>query len=229
MSTAVIGLFKNQDAARAVVNELLQKGCKEDKIDILADGEEERVTRDLIGRGFEEDRARVYGKAVHDKGAALVAADTPDEVTDQALDVMRRHDVLSPEDILDQDQGASKAQSAEERLEIGKRETQSGKRLKTEISEKPVEETVSLKTESVNVDRKPADRPLSGEEADKAFKDETVEIQATSEQPVVSKQAHVTGEVTAKKESGQHEETIRDSVRQKDVKVEDVGDKKKKG
>lgn len=226
MSTAVIGLFKNQDAAWAVVNELLQKGCKEGTIDVLASGEEERVARDLIGRGVEEDRAWVYGKAVHDKGAALVTADTPDDVTDQALEVMRRHEVLSPEDILDQDE--TTVQSAEERLEISKRETQSGKRLRTEVRETPVEETVSLKTEAVSVDSTPTDRPLKGEEADTAFKDQTVEIHATSEQPVVTKHAHVTGEVTAKKESSQHEETIRDSVRQRDVKVEDLGDKKKK-
>ena len=50
----------------------------------------------------------------------------------------------------------------------------------------------------------------------------TVEVTATTEKPVVSKQAHVVEEVALSKQSGQREETVSGTVRRQDVKVEEV-------
>lgn len=240
MPTAVIGLFKSYDTARAVVNELLQKGCKEDDIDILGgeegeEPEEDEIAQDLMDRGFQEDRAREYGKAVH-QGVALVAAEAEENIADQALEIMQKYDVMAPEDVLKEEgaeqEGESKteevkAQSVEEEMQVGKRQVSGGKRIRTEVSEKPVEQTVSLKEEHVNVEQQPTDRPLRDEEAEKAFKEENIELKESSEQPVVSKQAHVTGEVTASKETGERQQKIQDTVRKKDVKIEDMPSEKK--
>jgi stress response protein YsnF len=66
---------------------------------------------------------------------------------------------------------------------------------------------------------------LKPEEADKAFGERTVEVTATTEKPVVSKQAHVVEEVALTKQSGQREETVSGTVRRQDVKVEEIDSK----
>jgi stress response protein YsnF len=45
---------------------------------------------------------------------------------------------------------------------------------------------------------------------------------ATTEKPVVSKQAHVVEEVALTKHSSQREETVSGTVRRQDVKVEEI-------
>jgi stress response protein YsnF len=81
---------------------------------------------------------------------------------------------------------------------------------------------VSLKEETVDVERSRVERTLKPEEADKAFGERTVEMTATTEKPVVSKQAHVVEEVALTKQSGQREETVSGTVRRQDVKVEEI-------
>jgi stress response protein YsnF len=177
---------------------------------------------------YEEDKARRYGEALETAGA-LIIADVDDDKADSALDTMRQFEVLTPEALLERSgagqEGKQKAQVIEEELEVGIARTTGGKRLKTEISEREVEETVSLKQESVDVERNQVERTLKPEEADKAFGERTVEVTATTEKPVVSKQAHVVEEVALSKQSGQREETVSGTVRRQDVKVEEVDQK----
>jgi hypothetical protein len=45
---------------------------------------------------------------------------------------------------------------------------------------------------------------------------------ATSERPVISKEAQVTGEVALRKRAGERQEVVRDAVRRKDVEVETI-------
>ena len=51
-----------------------------------------------------------------------------------------------------------------------------------EVIEQPVKETVHLREEHVQAERRPADRVLSGEEAEQAFQDRTVEMTETTEE-----------------------------------------------
>ena len=55
-------------------------------------------------------------------------------------------------------------------------------RVTTSVSERPVEKTVTLREEEVEVERRPADRKLKPEEAEAAFQDKTVEMLGTSEE-----------------------------------------------
>ena len=48
---------------------------------------------------------------------------------------------------------------------------------------------------------------------------------ATSERPVVSKEARVTGEVALRKRSAERREVVRDTVRQQEVSVETLREK----
>jgi hypothetical protein len=90
------------------------------------------------------------------------------------------------------------------------------------MTETPVEETVNLREERINVERRPVDRPAS--EADfAAFQEGTIELTEISEEAVIQKQARVVEEVEVGKQVGQRDETIRDTVRKTDVDVEPMG------
>ena len=120
-------------------------------------------------------------------------------------------------------------QEVEEELSVGKRKAATGGvRVTTSVSERPVEETVTLREEKVAAERKPADRELSPEEAEAAFEGKTVEMLATSEEAEVSKQARVVGEVAVGKQVEEREETVKDTVRRTEVEVEEVGAKARK-
>lgn len=108
----------------------------------------------------------------------------------------------------------------EEELQVGKRMVKrGGVRIYSHATETPVEEQVQLREEHVDVARRPVDRPVS--EADlQAFKEGTIEVTESAEEPIVAKQAHVVEEVVVSKQASQHTETIRDTVRGTQVEVE---------
>jgi len=111
----------------------------------------------------------------------------------------------------------------EEEISVGKRQVERGKaRIHSRVEERPVEETVRLHEEKVIVDRHPVDRPATDADL-KAAEERTIELTETAEEPVVSKRARVVEEVTVRKEAREHMETVRDTVRHKDVNVEEVG------
>jgi len=110
----------------------------------------------------------------------------------------------------------------EEELEVGKRMVQTGgKRLRSRIIERPVEESLRLREERVRVERNTVDRPATEADFDN-FKETEIEITEQAEVPVVSKQARVVEEVSLGKDVTEHEETVRDTVRKTEVDVEDV-------
>lgn len=234
MSTSVIGLFESSDIGRKVVNELTKAGCRKDAIDILESAAVKEISSRLTEAGYDEDKAKKYAEALQ-KGGTLIVAEVDDDKADAVLEAMRRFEVLTPEALLErtssQSRGRSseqteKAQVIEEELEVGKSQTTGGKRLKTEVSEREVNETVSLREENVEVERSRVDRTIKPEEADKAFQERTVEMTETKEKPMVSKQAHVVEEVTLTKQAGEREENVRGTVRRQDVKVEDIEQRK---
>jgi stress response protein YsnF len=110
----------------------------------------------------------------------------------------------------------------EEELRVGKRETRRGVRIHTTVHERPVEETVRLRDEEVRVERRAVDRPLSGTEAEAAFREGDIELEETHEEAVVSKEARVVEEVVVDKEAREREEVVRDTVRRTGVDVEET-------
>lgn len=110
----------------------------------------------------------------------------------------------------------------EENLEVGKRTVQTGGvRLRSRIVERPVEETLRLREERVNIERNTVDRPAT--EADfNAFKEGEIEMIERSEIPVVSKEARVVEEISLGKEVNERNETISDTVRKTEVDIENL-------
>lgn len=110
----------------------------------------------------------------------------------------------------------------EEKLKVGKRAVaRGGVRVFSRIVEAPVEETVHLRKEHADVQRRTVDRAAT--EADlAAFKEGSVEVREMSEEAVVNKDARVVGEVEIGKTVTERDETVRDTVRKTEVDVEQI-------
>lgn len=111
----------------------------------------------------------------------------------------------------------------EETLSVGKRAINRGKvRLHAYAVETPVSESVTLRNETVSIDRRPVDRPLqAGEGATAAFADRTLEMEEIDEEAVVAKSARVVEEVGLRKEVTDDVKTVSESVRSTKVEIED--------
>ncbi len=201
--------------------------------------------RSLLGLDVEDSDAEVYSEGVR-RGNALVSVKADDAKANAVVDIMKRHGVMDVDHHANEWQrsgwqrGAApatgarptatargNANSAEQRipvtqeeLRIGKREVVGGGvRIYTRVTEQPVQENVTLHQEHVDVQRRPVNRPVNpGDVA--AFKEGVVEVTETSEQAVVQKNARVVEEVVVRKDAQERQETVRDTVRRTDVKVE---------
>ena len=112
-------------------------------------------------------------------------------------------------------------QVVEERLSVGKRAVSRGKvRLHSYVVEREVSEDVTLRDETVSIDRHAVDRPVAALNAD-AFKERTIEMEEIDEEAVVAKTARVVEEIGIRKDVSDRTETIRDTVRSTKVDIED--------
>jgi uncharacterized protein (TIGR02271 family) len=112
---------------------------------------------------------------------------------------------------------------AEERLRVGKRDVGRGSvHVRAYTREVPVEERVTLRDETVHVERRaPASGTLTGADAEAAFRDREVVVEEHDEEAVVTKEAVVTEEVVVSKDVETREEVISDTVRKTEVDVDD--------
>jgi len=110
----------------------------------------------------------------------------------------------------------------EENLEVGKREVRTGGvRLRSRIVERPVEESLRLREERVNIERNPVDRPATDADLQN-FQERDIEMVERAEVPVVNKEARVVEEVSIAKNVEERNETIQDTVRKTEVDVENL-------
>ncbi len=110
----------------------------------------------------------------------------------------------------------------EERLRVGKREVAAGTvRVRSYVVERPVEEQVRLHEERINVRRTPVDRAVTDADA-AVFQERTIEARAMSEQAVIAKEVRIVEEIDVEKQGTDRTETVRDTVRQTKVELEDT-------
>ena len=116
--------------------------------------------------------------------------------------------------------GDDTVQVAEEELQVGKREVGGGRvRVRSYVTERPVEEQVELRQERVTIERRPVDRAVTP--GDATFTERTIEAVERGEEAVVSKTARVTEEIGLRTDVEQETETVRDTIRKQNVEVED--------
>lgn len=111
---------------------------------------------------------------------------------------------------------------AEEELKIGKREEQGGVRVYTRVKERPVEETVRLRDDQGDVERRKADRAVGPRDKD-VFEEGSFVVSERGEEPVVQKEARVFEDVIVSKKAGERTEKVPDKVRRTEVEAEPVG------
>ena len=197
--------------------------------------------------GFANDNDRTAYTEATRRGGIIVSVDAPDNSIDQAVMIMRRHNVVDLDSrqaewrqqgwagVPSATQGTATAGTAatgrredeevvpvvEEELRVGKRQVQQGGvRVYSRVTETPVEENVTLRQERVSVERRPVDRPIA--DRDRAFQEKAIEATETREEAVVDKHARVVEEVAVRKDVEQQTETVRDTVRKTDVEVEQI-------
>lgn len=113
------------------------------------------------------------------------------------------------------------SRATEEELQVGEREVQGGVRVRTEVTERPVEEQVNLREERVKIERRPASPPSDDfyeiyDSSDAGF------MNPIGKSPVDSKVSRVTEEVVIGKIAGQGDHTVRGTVRKTDFDVEPI-------
>ena len=241
MAKTVIGLFDNLREAQPIVQALVDDGFRREDIRTLTSQEEASVGT-LSALGVPAAEAQAYADAVR-RGGALVVVDAADERADRAVAIMEGSPAVEREarpaaeaapptaagrareraGTREGETGEVTIPVVEEELQVGTRQVQrGGVRLYTRVVERPVEETVRLRDETVHVERRPVDRPAT--EADvAAAKDATLEVTETDEEAVIAKQARVVEEVVVSKDVEEHAETVRDTVRRTEVEVEPTG------
>jgi len=114
--------------------------------------------------------------------------------------------------------GNGSMQLSEENLTVGKRlVNRGGTRIRRFVVERPAEESVSLHSEKIVLERHPV---TDSRPATDSFSEKTVEMRERVEEAVVSKTAHVYEEVGLRKEASDRVETIHDTVRKEEVEIE---------
>jgi uncharacterized protein (TIGR02271 family) len=204
----------------------------------------------LFGGDIEQHEATVYAKAVESGGVVLAmrteAPDVPKamailnqhnlvDVKDRAVDtgVISKATAAAiaapaavaaavPVKPVTTDLGKNEViRLAEEHLDVGKRLVEQGTtRIRRFVTEKPVEEQVTLHEEHAEVVRRAISDPNYVKDID--WSDTTIEVLETSEQAVVSKSARVAEEVVVGKAGSDRVETVRDTVRRQQVEVERI-------
>jgi stress response protein YsnF len=197
--------------------------------------------RSLFGSEDADEDAAHYSEAVRRGGAVVTVTAQSEEEADRAADILDARGVVdiqqrsrewqqtgwagSPAPARDASLDGDREQVipvVKEELQVGKRRRErGGVRIYTHMDEESVSENVRLREEHATVERRPADRPAT--EADfAAFKEGTIEVRETVEEPVVAKKARVVEEVVVNKEVSERTEKVVDSVRNVHVDVENV-------
>jgi uncharacterized protein (TIGR02271 family) len=195
----------------------------------------------LFGGEPDHDTA-VYDRSL-ESGSSVVTVRVPDEHVDGVTRILERHQPIDiDERAASLGLGASRTPVAaantqssgetalgtggeevialsEEQLTVGKRLINRGTtHIRRFVVETPVEENVTLRSERVSIDRRPASAGARVDDAD--FTDRTIEVAETDEEAVIGKTTRVKEEVVVRKEAADRVETVRDTVRRHDVEIE---------
>jgi stress response protein YsnF len=220
---SIISAYDDRKIAEKAIAALREEGFENGDIQILK-GDKKKLLSTLAEQGFDEDDAREYADAA-DKGKTLLLASVSEDEAEKAESIMDSFE--SGEE--SEESSAGSVPIVEEELSVSKsKSANGGARVTSSVTETPVEETVTLKEETVKARRKGADRVLDEDEAEGAFEKKTVEMMGTKEEAEVQKEARVVGEVELTKEARERQKTVSDTVRKTDVEVEKVGTGSKK-
>jgi uncharacterized protein (TIGR02271 family) len=202
---------------------------------------EEGFWASLFGSGPAHDHeTSIYDRSL-EAGSTVVTVKAPEQHLTQVMDILERHNPVDVDeraatygasqttptrttdapvatDAAARSTAGGTIQLSEETLAVGKRAINRGTtRVRRFVVETPIEEQVSLRDETVSIERRPVTdaRPIT----DADFTDKVIEMTETAEEAVVSKAARVREEVVVRKDETERTENVRDTVRREDVEI----------
>ncbi len=239
--TTLVCLFHHHDYASAALEDLRKAGIPDSAISVIGgpdDAESNFEKTELAGLGMPDKDYDHLKQGLRENGYVVSVTCGSDHVETvervfhdhSATKIDEADKTYAPAEPLaavaaplmaTQAAGETAIPIVQEELTVGKRNVdQGGVRVYRRVVEIPVETSVDLREEHVNVGRVAVDRPVT--DADLAFKDRSIELTETAEEAVVGKTARVVEEVVVGKTASQHTETIADTVRRTEVAVEEV-------
>lgn len=237
MGMVIMGLFDEQQQAVRAQAALQAIGIPMNQMSLvnqsaaettrIGEGQEDNWWerfKDMLGFGVHHEDLPYYHEGLR-RGGTLLSVQTDESQENKVAGIFADYNAV------DIDTRAKEWSSAgwspnkqmaipvvEEELKIGKRLIRrGGVRVYTSVTDRPIEESVRLREEHVEVTRQPVDRAATA--SDMSALETPIEITETAEEPVVSKQAKVVEEVIVQKAATERTETVRDTVRRKDVDV----------
>lgn len=234
----IVTLHENADDANSAKGSLLDAGFNENDITIdnletlggveVIDVPEVWVA--LFGPDVEEYEAKTYSQTVKDGASVLTVRATEDDAP-RAVEVLHNTNAV---DVTDKavDEGIISAKAADtiphalrlarEEIAVGKKLYETGTtRIRRFVTEKEVSDSVTLHSEHVEVVNTALDDPNV---TDYDWGEATIELRETTERPYVIKSAKIVGEVNLKKVGEDRTETVTETVRQTNFKVEEDQD-----
>lgn len=241
-------LFDHKQDAQDARQQLLQAGFDKENIQISDAGE--TAASGASGgadKGFlqgikdfflpQEDH-HAYSDAVQ-RGGVLLTVKAPDGQEQRAIQILDASRAVDFDERQQQwrasgspggpastkgkttDTGDTRIPIAEERLRVGKREVDRGSvRVRSYVTEEPVQEQVTLRQEHVNVERRPIGEKAPGDAAG-LFEERSFEVSERGEEAVVAKDTVVTDELHVSKDVEERTEDVKDTVRRTQVEVDD--------
>lgn len=252
MASTVIGFYDKEATAQQVIQELEGNGFSKNAIDqVTGSGGSSGVASKLLSAGAPQDEADLYAKGV-EQGGTLVTVTADGKQAETAAGIMQSYDPIYVEALNEWVAGnretsvdksvepvtgrlpSQASQSTanvddmnipivEETLRVGKRDvSRGGVKVRSYVTETPVEEQIRLRDETIHVDRRTVDRAITSADGD-LFQERSIELTETDEEAVVSKEARVVEEVLVRKDVEERVETVRDSVRRTNVDIQNIG------
>lgn len=228
----VIGLFDEYNEAMRAHQALQAAGFAKAELDVLTKddtSDEPKLAR--IRQYVPEPDSTIYIEGVR-QGGTLITARVDQGHVSRAAEIMSGYNMVNVNERSSNWRAANAdlpefsatgsnsnvLEVIEEDIEVGKETVETGRmRVYSVVSEQPVEESVSLREETVTVQRRPVDRTVPADAT--LFQEKSVEVVERSEVPVVDKVARVVEEVVVGKDVTERVETIHDTVRRQDVEV----------
>ena len=233
--TTLVCLFHHRSMAEAALKDLLKAGVPQPSISVFDKSDPQGTEQnELLALGVPA-RDQKHLEEGLENGGVIVAVSAESGLVSKVERIFGDHSATKIDEAAVEGTSAVPLAAAatgiaaegtaipivEEELAVGKRTVDAGGvRVYRRVVEIPVEESVSLREEHVNVARRTVDRPAT--EADLNQGDRTIELTETAEEAVIGKNARVVEELLVGKSATERTEHIHDTVRRTEVEVEKV-------
>ena len=233
--TTLVCLFHHRSQAEAALKDLLKAGVSQSSISVFDKSDPQGTQQnELLALGVPARDQKHLEEGLQD-GGVIVAVSAESALVSDVERIFGDHSATKIDEAAVEGTSAAPLVAAatgvaaegtaipivEEELAVGKRTVDAGGvRVYRRVVEIPVEESINLREEHVNVTRRAVDRPAS--EADLSQGNRTIELTETAEEAVVGKNARVVEELVVGKNATERTEHIHDTVRRTEVEVEEV-------